>query len=172
MTLEDCFLLGYITKTHGIHGELTIKLDVDDPSRYNKMESVLVNENNTPVPFFIESWTHSTDKVIVAFEGIETLDEAHQMVGKSLHLPLSALPELPEDQFYFHEIIGYEVIDRNHGNLGKVEAINDSTSQILIEINYEGQDVLIPLVDEIAQVDKGKHQITTYLPEGYLDIYK
>ena len=40
MTKEECFNLGYISKTVGNKGELLLIFDVDDVKRYNKLESV------------------------------------------------------------------------------------------------------------------------------------
>ena len=54
MTKNECFNLGYIARRVGNHGELAFVLDVDNPSRYNKLESVFVELNNSLVPFFIK----------------------------------------------------------------------------------------------------------------------
>lgn len=78
------------------------------------------------------------------FEDIDTEEDAEDLIGAELYLPLSFLPELDEDQFYFHEIIGFEVIDASHGNIGEVISVNDTTAQPLFEIKMETKKFLSP----------------------------
>ena len=54
MDKKDCFNLGYIAKRVGNHGELGFVLDVDNGSKYQKLESVFIELNNSLVPFFIK----------------------------------------------------------------------------------------------------------------------
>ena len=55
MKIEDCFQLGYVIKSHGLHGELSIFLDTDFPENYIEMESVYVEFQQKLVPFFVET---------------------------------------------------------------------------------------------------------------------
>jgi 16S rRNA processing protein RimM len=90
-----------------------------------------------------------------------------------LYRPLSELPELEGDQFYFHEVIGYTVSDRSYGEVGKLIAINDSAAQELLVITHEsGKEVLIPLVDELfLGVDREQKVLTIDAPEGLIALY-
>jgi len=77
-----------------------------------------------------------------------------------------------EDQFYFHEIIGYKVIDLNRGEIGVISAINDTTSQALFEIDFNGKQILIPMNDEfIHKLNKEEKQLVVNTPEGLIDLY-
>ena len=62
MTKEECFYLGRVSKTHGIKGEVTIRLDVDDPSAYRNMKFFLLEMNKVLTPFFVEKVSCSGDK--------------------------------------------------------------------------------------------------------------
>ena len=93
------------------------------------------------------------------------------MIGKSVYLPLDQLPKLDDDQFYFHEIIGFKVIDSVQGPIGIITGVNDTSSQVLLEVEHNDKQILIPLVDElIQQLDKQKKQIYLSIPEGLLDL--
>ena len=82
------------------------------------------------------------------------------------------LPKLNDDQFYYHEIINYQVNDRTLGPLGKVKEVYSTGAQDVIIMVYKGVEVLIPLTDEIVpKVDKGKKEVITQLPEGLVDVY-
>jgi len=173
MTKEECFYLGKIVAKFSFKGEVLIKLDTDEPETYTEMESVLVEYNENLVPFFIErSYLHKSTLLRAKFEDIDTEEDAEDMIGTDVYLPLSMLPELPEDKFYFHEIIGFDVIDAEHGNIGKIASINDTTAQALFEIDKDGKQILIPMNDEFIQkVDKKNKTIKVITPEGLVDLY-
>ncbi len=42
MRIEDCYEFGYITRTHGVRGELVLTLDVDDSSAYQAIDSFFI----------------------------------------------------------------------------------------------------------------------------------
>jgi len=173
MTKEECFYLGKIVAKFSFKGEVLIKLDTDEPETYTEMESVFVEYNENLVPFFIErSYLHKSTLLRAKFEDIETEEDAEDMIGAELYLPLNMLPELPGDKFYFHEIIGFDVIDAEHGNIGKLVSINDSTAQALFDIEKDGKQILIPMNDEfIEKVDKKNKEIRVNTPEGLINLY-
>lgn len=171
MRQDDCYQLGEVIKTHGLHGEVSILLDVDLPNEYQNLESVFLEQSGKLVPFFIDTIQINGNKALVHFEDIESLDEAKNLVKSKLFLPLSSLPELDEGQYYFHELIGCEVYE-NNAPLGKIEGIIDLNGNQLISVNAEGKEILIPLKDELlTHVDLQKKKVSVDLPEGLLDIY-
>lgn len=155
-------------------GEVYVFLDVDDTGYYEELESVFVaiNRDQTLVPFFIEYIDIVDDKALVKFEGVDSAEEAERLVSCELYLPLDRLPQLSEDQYYYHEIIGFLVVDQKEGELDKVNDVYTAGSQDLISMNYKNAEVLIPIQDEIVKkVDKQWKKIFVSLPEGLLDIY-
>lgn len=173
MTKEDCYLLGKITKTHGLKGELAIWLDVDYPEEYEDLDSVLLEVKGELVPHFIEEIQIRANKSIIKFEDIDTIEEAQKLVNCDIYLPEDNLPELEDnDQFYYHEIIDFNVVDEVKGKLGKVLAVYTSDRQDLIAMQYEGVEILIPIDDNIVKmVDREKKELYTHLPDGLLEVY-
>ncbi|MDT0689951.1 ribosome maturation factor RimM [Salegentibacter sp. F188] len=173
MTKEECFYLGKIVSKFSFKGEVLIKLDTDEPETYTEMESVFVEYNENLVPFFIEkSALHKSTLLRAKFEDINTEEDAEDIIGCELYLPLTMLPELEDHQFYFHEIIGFKVIDAHHGDIGEIVSVNDNTAQALFEIKKDGKDILIPMNDEfLEKVDKENKTIYLNTPEGLVDIY-
>jgi 16S rRNA processing protein RimM len=89
-----------------------------------------------------------------------------------IYLPLSELPELEEDQFYFHEVIGFTAEDTNYGNIGVIKSINENRAQPLFEIEKDGKEILIPVNDDfISKLDKKNKTIFFDTPPGLLEIY-
>ncbi len=173
MTKEECFYLGRIVSKFSFKGEVLIKLDTDEPETYLEMESVFVEYDNNLVPFFIEkSSLQKSNLLRVKFEEVDTEEDADDLMKCDLYLPLNMLPELDEDQFYYHEIIGYTVEDANYGTVGVLTGVNDTTTQALFEIEKNGKQILIPMNDQFLQkVDKKNKKIFVKTPEGLIDLY-
>ena len=173
MTKEECFYLGRIVSKFSFKGEVLIKLDTDEPESYLEMESVFVEYDNNLVPFFIErSSLQKSNLLRVKFEEVDTEEDADDLMKCNLYLPLNLLPKLSEDQFYFHEVIGYIVEDEIYGTVGTLTGVNDTTSQALFEIEKNGKQVLIPMNDQfLVKVDKKNKTIYVKTPEGLIDLY-
>ncbi|MGB3587576.1 MAG: ribosome maturation factor RimM [Tunicatimonas sp.] len=173
MRIDDCYQLGYISKTHGLQGEVSIILDVDNPSDYQNLESVFVGlpKSETLIPFFVDTIDIKASRALVKFEDIDTIEQAQELVKSSLYLPLTTLPELQEGQYYFHEIVGFKVVDQQQGELGVVKDVYTGGSQDLIALTYQGKEVLVPINDQLVpRVDKKEQTVYVNLPEGLLEL--
>jgi 16S rRNA processing protein RimM len=172
MTKNDCFNLGYIPKRVGNFGDLAFVLDVDDPKRYQKLESVFIDLNNTLVPFFIKKIQVKGMNAVVSIEGIDTIEKAEELIKKSLYLPLSFLPALTGKKFYFHEMPGYTVIDKKYGPIGIVEEVLDYPQQAIFQIKFGEHEILIPAKEEfIVSINRNTKQLELDAPEGLIDLY-
>ena len=172
MLLDDYFEIGYILKPHGLKGAVNIQLDVDDPEKYKKMESVILKIGDDLVPFLITSLKLNGNKGILQLQDINTKEQAESIKSSTLFLPLDLLPKLQKGQFYYHEVIGYEIVDENSGKLGIIEDVITGGLQDLISMKYKGKEVLIPVNDEIVgHADFNKRLVFVRLPDGLLEIY-
>lgn len=173
MDKSACFYLGKIVSKYSFKGEVLVKLDTDEPEIYENMESVFVSLGNNLVPFFIDRCRlHKSNLLRIDFEEVKTESDADRIMGSELFLPLSFLPELTGNKFYFHEVVEFTVIDSVHGDIGVIQSVNDTTSQALFEIIKEGKELLIPVNDEIiTKVDRETKTVFITAPEGLVDLY-
>jgi len=173
MKKEDCFYLGKIVKKYSFKGEVLAKLDTDEPEIYENLDAIFLELRNNLVPFFIEhSQLHKSELLRIKFEDVDTEDDADAIMKSGLYLPSDLLPKLEGNKFYFHEVIGFKIKDKNFGYVGIVKSINDSTSQSLFEIDREGTEILIPMNDEfIIEVNRTNKTIVVETPEGLIDLY-
>jgi len=174
MTKDDCYQVGHITKTHGVNGELVLFLDVDDPTEYAGLDSVLLEVKNELIPYFIESLAIvKGSRAIIAFEDVDTIEQAERLINCGAFLPLDNLePITDETRFYFHEIVGYQVVDAHEGPLGIVRGVYAMNAQDLIAMDYQGKEVLIPINSDIVPtINRAEQQLNVVLPDGLLAIY-
>ena len=172
MQLEDCFELGYLTKTKGLRGELQAFLDVDNPAYYRNIDSVLISLDQDLVPFEIEQITIQGNHAMLKLEGIDDIDQASKLKSHKLYLPLTSLPQLKPGQFYFHDLIDYRVVDQELGELGKIGSIYNLPNNDLFSVDHQGKEVLIPIhKDLVLRVDNQEQVVHVRIPEGLLQIY-
>lgn len=173
MRKEDCFYLGKIVSKYSFKGEVLVKLDTDDPELYENMESVFVSLGSNLVPFFIDRCRlHKSNLLRIDFEEVKSESDADRIMGTALYLPLSMLPKLSGNKFYFHEVVGFTMIDEVHGNIGIIQSVNDTTAQALFEVLKGDKQLLIPVNDDIIiKVDRDKKVIEVTTPEGLVNLY-
>ncbi|HOD09735.1 MAG TPA: ribosome maturation factor RimM [Flavobacterium sp.] len=173
MRKEDCFYLGKIAKKFSFKGEVLIYLDTDEPELYENMESVFVEYNKNLVPFFIENSSfHKNDFLRVKFEDVDNEAEADAILNHEIYLPVSMLPKLEGNKFYFHEVIGFEIEDKRLGIFGKIVSINDSSAQPLFEVINGNVEILVPMIDQfLVKIDRENKKVIMDLPEGLVEMY-
>ncbi|WP_298391747.1 ribosome maturation factor RimM [Flavobacterium sp.] len=173
MQKEDCFYLGKIAKKFSFKGEVLIYLDTDEPELYEDMESVFVDFNKNLIPFFIEnSNLHKGDFLRVKFEDVDNEEQADEIINCDIYLPLTMLPKLEGNKFYFHEVIGFEIEDQRLGVFGKIVSINDTSAQPLFEVVNGNVEILVPMIDQfLVQIDRDNKKVIMDLPEGLVEMY-
>ncbi len=172
MKLDDFYYLGKITKKFSFRGEVIIFLDTDSPEFYHNIKKLFININDVLTPFDIASVkANKTNRIRVKINGIDTENDTEKLINKEIYLPKDSLPKTDENGFYYHEIIGYTVLDQNSKKIGNITGVNDQSPQHLFQINACGEKTLIPINDNlIIKVDKKNKIIKMDLPDGILDI--
>lgn len=173
MKKEDCFNLGKITRIFGTKGELTLVLDVDDPNDYINLDFFYADFDGEMIPYFIEKLIiKNGTAVIIKLTDIDEPKAAGALINRLIYLPLDRLPKLNEDQFYYHEIIGYTIIDDVFGETGVIKDVLEFPMQEIIQIDHNGKEILLPISDElITKVDKENKFLYISAPEGLIELY-
>ncbi|MCB9197092.1 MAG: 16S rRNA processing protein RimM [Flavobacteriales bacterium] len=174
MTKEECFELGVISKTYSFKGEVILHIDSDQPEHYYNIDMVLLEINSKLVPFFIQkSQIHKENQLRVTFDTVKDEADAKRLTKKKVYLPLAALPQLDDDQFYYHEIIGYMLCDETGKNIGEILDYIDNPANPMLEVKYGRSEALIPYNDHShVSIDKVKMELWVQIPEGLLEIYE
>lgn len=171
MTKDECYRLGNITKPFGYKGQMVFYLDVDSPQDYADLDSVFIETKTGLVPYFFKVDNINGNKAVVTFEDL-TPDEAHALAGHDLYLPLDLLPKLTGNQFYFHEVIGFRVVDSQYGDIGALQSIIEYPAQPLFQIDKEGKEILIPIIDPVIKlVDRENKTLHIDAPNGLIELY-
>jgi 16S rRNA processing protein RimM len=164
-------LLGRITKTSGFEGAVAVRLENRFIENIPQMESVFLEIEGKPVPFFISGLEYSgADILKLSFEGYDSNEKVSEFSGCKIFLT-SAISDadLKEDNI---TIIGYKVYTSEEQLLGSISEILQNNGQWLINvISITKKDILIPLHEDfIVSLDKRKKIIIMTIPEGLIGI--
>jgi 16S rRNA processing protein RimM len=169
MEKKDCFKIGYVAKTHGLKGEVT--LNISEPVEFDSIKSVFLDLRDSLVPHFISSFSDRGDKVFIKFEDVDTPEKAFLLKGSSIYLPKEVRPKLKRGDFYDDEVIGFMVIDENLGELGNITSVSAAGPNRLLAIQFKSKEMLVPINGPfIKSTNKTKKTIKVELPDGFLDI--
>lgn len=169
MKIEQCYKIGYVAKTHGLSGEVTIVMLPECPDLIS-VENLFVEHGDSMVPYFIKSISVKSEKAFVRFDEVNTIDKAKEMKGASLYLAKTERPKLSKGEFYNDEVVGFEVTEEN-STLGLITDIMEAGPNRFLVMDHKGKEVLIPINGPfIKGVNKSKKKIAVELPEGFLDI--
>lgn len=138
---------GVISNTHGINGAVKALSWCDSPDVLASLPSVYFEQLGVYVELEIEDASVYKDTVIFTFKGIDTIEKAAKMKGKTLYASRDDF-QLEEGDYFIADLIGLDVIDAENGKFyGKIEGVNTNASQILYEVKTETEIKLLPAVD-------------------------
>ncbi len=150
-----------VLKSWGAAGQVVLSLDANDPRDLESEEPVFIEFDGLPVPFYFESVEPKGGRFIVKFEDVDSLEEAEELVGRTV--TLSDEEEEEEDS-----LIGLQVRDaRSRRIIGEIVDFNDYSGNVTITVDTENGEVLLPLHEDLIV---GIHDdvITLGIPDGLL----
>jgi 16S rRNA processing protein RimM len=171
MAYKNNILLGRITKVSGFEGAVAVKLEKIFTENIPRMESVFLEIDGRPVPFFISKTEYSgADILKLSFEGFNSVEKVSEFTGCRVFLTGSAISNNINTNSQI--LIGYNVIGPENVKIGSISEIIPNNGQWLLNvISADGKDILIPFHEHfIVRIDKRKKVVMMDIPEGLLEI--
>lgn len=151
----------------GLEGKLKVEVITDFPHRLAPRSQLYVDRQ--PMTVADTSWHKG--KAIIKLEGIDSVEQAEELSGKTLEIHHSQLENLPEGQYYHFQLIGLEVWTAEGERLGKVVRILSASSNDNYVVSGEKGEILIPAIEDVVKsVDLERGRITIEPIEGLLDL--
>jgi 16S rRNA processing protein RimM len=150
---DDLILVACIARTHGRRGEVILNSESDFPEeRFQAGNRVLVQRAGRVEAMVITSAWFQKGRPVVAFDGVETMNDADGM-------------------YYHHDLVGCRVETVAGEVVGQVRAVEGSGATSRLVVQTPGADELIPLIDHVCRViDPGARRIVIAAPEGLLGL--
>lgn len=168
--MKDVYRIGRIGKPHGVKGEMNFMF-TDDVFDRTDSDYLIIEVDGLLVPFFIEEYRFRSDETaLLKLCDIDTQEQARQFTNCEVFFERSKA-DTPADELTWAQIVGFQIVDENNGKIvGKIVAVDDSTENILFEIETtKGDRILIPAHDSlIRNIDTPSQTITMTIPDGLL----
>lgn len=169
MTREECILLGSISKTHGVRGELILRTGRISFEPEKNWGSLFLEIDGIMVPFFISQLHHLRDNDwVIGFDEIVTINRAGLFTGKKVWVSRDLVDSGPQD-LYYDQMAGFSLHDGQSGKSGIIVEYIDIPGNPVFDVIIDGMNHLVPAQEEfIVELDTDKKSIHVNLPEGLL----
>lgn len=169
---ERLISIARIARPQGVHGEVIADILTDYPDRFAALDEVKILRDGKILGVFeIENYRFHKGRILLKFAGYDDPDKAEELRGASVVVGREELVELEEDEYYFFDLEGCQVVTIEGQPLGTVTKVDDFGAAPLLVVKDGSREVLIPLTREICpEVDVDSKKIVVNPPEGLLDL--
>ncbi|GKU78600.1 ribosome maturation factor RimM [Paenibacillus sp. L3-i20] len=172
---EKWFTVGNIVNTHGIRGEVKVLSQSDFAEERFAVGKKLkmVNEATGESREVKIVASREQKKIyILRLDGFTNINEVEKYKGWALKISEAEQGALEEGQYYYHEIIGCEVMTDEGESLGVIsEILSPGANDVWVvdRPKGKGSSILIPVIDEVVlQVNVADKKVTVHLMEGLI----
>jgi len=163
---EPVFLsIGKLRRAHGLKGEILMDVNTHFPDRIVAGKTYLIGTQHRPM--VVESIRWANKNVLIKFVGINTPEEMAILRNQIVFINSQESPELPEGEYYHHQIIGLQVFNESGEKLGTIDEILETGANDVYVVKQEnGEELLVPVIFDVVlsyHLDEGK--IIVRLPE-------
>ena len=173
----EWMVVGLITSSHGINGQVKVKSLSDFEERFLKPGlRWLQKEDELPLEIELTSGFKKPgqENFIIKFHGVNTRNQAEQLKKHKILVKTNKLPELKKEEYHLLELIDLQVKMLENDDLkliGKVINLeNEKNNLLVIELIKNQKKVLIPFVKEIVPLVDKENNFIINPPKGLLEL--
>lgn len=172
---QERIVLGEIRGAHGVHGDVRVRIAGDSPDNLMALESIWIGRT----PSDPEARRYAVlgvgnarpGEVRIRIEGVSRREAVAPLIGRVITVPASTLPELPEGEFYWYEMIGCRVESESGQVAGVVREVWETGAHdVLLVEDEEGVRRLVPTAAALMkEVDLAARRIVVVDLPGLLE---
>lgn len=167
---NDKIIVGAIGGAFGVHGEVRLKSFCADPAAIAEYVPLTTETGKTIQQVVLTGQTKNG--FTARLDGVVSKEDADALRNVSLYAARDVMPSLPDDEFYYTDLIGLTVMDTGGATLGTVKNVMDHGAGDLLEIARPGQSdtTLLPFTKSaVPTVDMTAGRIIADPPEGLFE---
>lgn len=165
-------VVGRIARAHGIRGQVIVNPETDFPDERFKPGATLFTKRGATVDAIrLTTARFQNGRPVIGIEGVETMNDAEELAGLELRVPVEELAKLPAGTFYHHDLVGCRVVTGGGEHVGTVEGVEGTLEGSRLVVAGAKGEILIPLVTAICRtIDVAGKRIVIEPPDGLLDL--
>jgi len=170
--MTSWLVVATIGKAHGLRGEVLADVLTDFPERLLPGLRVVWRSRESERPLTIRLVRPQGNRVRIAFEDIETVDQARTLTGGDVCVPANEAFPAPDGFYYEHEVTGFQCVDDAGRELGTVTALGKTAGGPMLTVAASGaREILVPWTRPIVvEVDRAARRIVLDPPDGLFEL--
>jgi 16S rRNA processing protein RimM len=163
--------IGRIIRSHGLTGRMKVLSYLESHDVLDNLAEVSVGRSvQGAAAFPLDSVQTGQGYFILKLRGIDDKDAATQLVGSSLWMPSQKMKKLPDGEYYWHDIIGLEVVTEEGRILGRIESVFPTKSNDMYVCRGNGKEILLPAIEDVVRkIDMDHRLMEVRLLNGLAD---
>ena len=164
----EYLVVGFLRRPHGVKGEMLMVVHTDFPERLKTGMTLFVGDNYQS--HVVASLRTHASGLLIRFRGIKTPEDAGLFRNTWVYVPTADRPELPEGEFYHHQLLGINVVTDDGHELGVVtDIVETGANDVYVVRDSDGKDVLLPAIPPvILDVNLADRQMRVHLLDGLI----
>ncbi len=150
--------MGRIVAPYGIFGWVKILPDTETIDGLFDYDTWWIGRDDSWQEVEIETAKVHNDVIVAKLVGVDDRDAALRCKGKQVAVPRTQLPEADADEYYWSDLIGVSVKNKQDIDFGKITDVFETGANDVLVVNVEGapkaNERLIPFIaDVVLEVD-------------------
>ena len=170
--MTERFQVGVITTPHGLRGEVKVYPTTDDPLRFKILKELILKEKRSERVLRIRSVKFFKQFVILAFQGMDRIEDVEQLRGCALLVERKDAIPLEENEYYVADLIGLSVRNEEGTEIGRLkDVLETGANDVYVVAREGGKDLLLPAISEcILDVEPEEGFLTVHVMDGLEDL--
>jgi 16S rRNA processing protein RimM len=163
----DFLEAGRIVKPCGLKGRIKVLSYLESHDILQSLEEVSIKRGEHLEPVRLKGFRSGGKFLYLDIEGIDDSETVKALVGCEIMIPAEKLRELAEDEYYWRDIVGMEVVTEDGHFLGRVETILPTGSNDVYVCTGGEREILLPAIaDVVRHIDLAQRRMVVRLLEG------
>ena len=160
-------MVGVITKTHGLKGEVKVYPTTDDISRFKGMKDIILDTNDELLHLEVTSARAQKNLAILKFKGLDDINDVEKYVRCSLYVTAQNRVELKDDEYFIADLMGCMCVCDDGQELGEITDVISTGANDVYVVAAKERKILVPAIREcILDVDIFAKKVIVHLLEG------
>ena len=165
---KNLFPIGRVVKPHGVKGKMKVEYFGEDLRRFVSYHEIFIaDEKGRPESYEILEASPHPPRLILQLKGIEKIEQAQPLIGKTILVEKEAFPGLEEGEYYWADLLGIKVETREGKQIGKVREIFSTGAHDVYVVEGKRGEIFLPAIGEvILDIDLAKRVMKVARIEG------
>jgi len=162
-------LIGKFRRPHGIRGEIRMTVLTDFPELISPGQVIYAGERYSSYTVREIRW-HGGD-MLVSLKELPDRTAVEIFRNVMVYMKSEDMPELPEGDYFIHQLVGMEVITDQGEKLGILkEILITGANDVYLVESPEGKELLLPAIEDVVlDINQDSGQILVHIIPGLLD---